>query len=229
MELENKLSIRLKNGFLDEEIYMEQPEGFIQGVNLVCKLNKSINGLKQALNCWNRRFNDFICKLSFKGSLSDSCQYIKVIKDIYIYLLIYVDDILIAGNSEESIYELSRILNKEFKLSDQGEATYFIGINLIRENGNLKINQSGYLNKLLNKFSMTDSKPKTTSIEKNLIFQNSETTKKPFKELVGCLMYVMLHSRPDISVAVYYFSRCQSIATDAHFEQLKRILHYIKQ
>jgi len=54
------------NGFLDEEIYMEQPEGFIQGVKLVCKLNKSIYGLKQASNCWNRRFNDFICKLDFK-------------------------------------------------------------------------------------------------------------------------------------------------------------------
>lgn len=139
-----------------------------------------------------------------------------------------MDDILIASNSEESVYELSETLNKEFKLSDQGEATYFLGMNLIRENGNLRINQVGYLNKLLNKFSMTDSKPKTTPIEKNLIFQNSELTKKPFKELVGCLMYVMLHSRPDISVAVNYFSRCQSIATDAHFEQLKRILRYIK-
>jgi len=114
------------NGFLDEEIYMEQPEGFIQGVNLVCKLNKSIYGLKQASNCWNRRFNNFICKLGFKRSLSDSCLYIKVIKDIYIYLLIYVDDILIASNSEESIYELSETLNKEFKLSDQGEATTFL-------------------------------------------------------------------------------------------------------
>lgn len=76
-----------------------------------------------------------------------------------------MDDILIASNSEESIYELSETLNKEFTLSDQVE--YFLGINLIRKNGNLKINQSGYFNKLLNKFSMTDSKPKNTPIEKN--------------------------------------------------------------
>lgn len=85
---------------------MKPPEGFIQNIDLVGKLKKSIHGTKQASYCWNKRFKDLISNLGFKRSLSDHCLYIKVVREVYIYLLIYVNDILIIGYSEESIREI---------------------------------------------------------------------------------------------------------------------------
>jgi hypothetical protein len=85
------------NEQLDEEIYMEQPQGFVENSSLVCKLQKAIYGLKQAPKYWNRRFDTFITSQGFIRSESDNCLYIRGDKFVCTYLLLYVNDILLAG------------------------------------------------------------------------------------------------------------------------------------
>ncbi|VVC34357.1 Reverse transcriptase, RNA-dependent DNA polymerase [Cinara cedri] len=85
------------NGILEEELYMIQPDD--QENSLVCKLHKLLYGLKQSSNCWNKRFNNFICQQDLARSKSDQCLYVKLNDDNNLYLLLYVDDVLMAGNS----------------------------------------------------------------------------------------------------------------------------------
>ncbi|CAI6374264.1 unnamed protein product [Macrosiphum euphorbiae] len=124
--------------------------------------------------------------------------------------------------------DLRRTLKEEFKLTDQGEAKSFLGIKIERTEDSMKISQTHYLEKLLKKFSMEDCKPISTPMETKLNTENGEATNKPYRELIGCLMYVMIQTRPDLSVAVNLFSRYQSQPTDSLYIQLKRVLRYVK-
>lgn len=219
------------NGNLDEEIFMNQPEGFTTG-NLVCKLNKSIYGLKQASRMWNQRFHDYVIVLGFKRSNADYCLYYKIEKGMKIYLLIYVDDLLLISSCVSQINEIKKRLSDEFEMTDFMEVKYFLGIKIEYdiESGVIKLSQKQYLLNVLKKFEMQDCKSCPTPLEPHLKLKSLDInqTGKPYRELIGCLMYVMLTSRPDLSMAVGYFSRFQGCASDEHWIYLKRILRYIK-
>lgn len=221
------------NGTLDQDIFMRLPDEFAVG-NLVAKLHKSLYGLKQASRAWNERFHKFIVNLGFQRSDADNCLYYASMDSEVVYLIIYVDDILLASGSLKYITKLKELFNMEFEMTDLKEVKTFLGLTIERDrkNGVLKISQKQYLESLLNRFGMGDCKPVDTPLASNLkltkcIDQNKFTT-KPYKELVGCLMYATVTSRPDICVAVNYFSGFQSCATDEHWCHLKRILRYIK-
>jgi len=113
--------------------------------------------------------------------------------------------------------DLRRTLKEEFKLTDQGEAKSFLDIKIERTKETMKISQTHYLEKLLKKFSMEDCKPISTTMETKLNTENGEATNKPYRELIGCLMYVMIQTRPDLSVAVNLISRYQSQPKDRGF------------
>ena len=112
------------HGDLKEDIYMIQLEGFIvQGQeNLVCKLKKSLYGLKQALRQWYKKFDSFMHKIGFKRCEADHCCYVKFFDNSYIILLLYVDDMLIAGSSIKEINNLKKQLSKQFAMKDLGAA-----------------------------------------------------------------------------------------------------------
>lgn len=220
------------NGELTEDIYMELPEGFKQN-NKVCKLNKALYGLKQASRAWNEKFNDFMIRNGFKQCNSDACLYVKVQNGITIYVLLYVDDILIFCSDLKRINTVKSLLSNEFEMTDMGKASTFLGMHIEQdiEKGTIVLSQSKYLEKVLQKFNMQDCKPKSTPMEKGLHLDagdKNKCTNHPYRELIGCLIYATVTTRPDLCAATGYFSRFQSCFNESHFNYARHILRYIR-
>nr|GFB11830.1 retrotransposon protein, putative, Ty1-copia subclass [Tanacetum cinerariifolium] len=123
------------NGYLNEEVYMEQPEGFVNPKysNRVRKLKRSIYGLKQASRQWNKRFDDEIKKFGFTQNRDEPCVYIKASGSSITFLILYVDDILLMGNSIPMLQSVKTYLVKCFAMKDLGEAAYILGIKIYRD------------------------------------------------------------------------------------------------
>ena len=151
------------NGYLEEEVYMKQPEGFSssEGEHLVCKLKKSIYGFKQASRQWYLKFHEVIASFSVKENIMDQCIYKKVNGSMICFLVLYVDDILLATNGKSLLYEVKQFLSKNFDMKDMGEASYVIGIKIHRERsrGILGLSQETYINKVLERFNMKNCSP----------------------------------------------------------------------
>ena len=130
-------------GDLEEDLYMIQPEGFtVQGQeNLICKLRKSLCGLKQGSRQWYKKFDSFMHRIGFKRCEADHCCYVKSFDNSYIILLLYVDDMLIARSSIEEINNLKKQLSKQFVMKDFGAVKQILGMRIIRDkaNGSLKL------------------------------------------------------------------------------------------
>ena len=197
------------------------------------KLNKSLYGLKQSSKCWNNKINDFLLNLGFKRSNNDYCLYSKVHKNEIVYLLLYVDDIILTGPDLHHIEYYKTKLTNEFDVKDKGELKNFLGLEIIYDKmkGILKINQKRYILGILKRFNFENCKPCLTPIEPRLkltMSENNNKNGKPIKEMIGCLMYLMLGSRPDLSFAVNFFSRYQDKYSDEIWNYLKRVLRYLK-
>ena len=160
------------HGDLEEEIYMLQPEGFKEKgkENLVCRLNKSLYGLKQAPRCWYKRFDSFIMSLGYNRLNSDPCAYFKRFgENNFVILLLYVDDMLVAGPNKDHIQELKAQLAREFEMKDLGSANKILGMQIYRDRINRKIwlSQKNYLKKILRRFNMQDCKSISTPLPVN--------------------------------------------------------------
>ena len=146
------------NGEIEEEVYMTQPEGFIseKGNHLVFKLKKSIYGLKQASRQWYMKFHNIITSFGFEENIVDQCIYIKVSGSKFTFLVLYVDDILLASNNLGLIRETKRFLSQNFDMKDIGEASYVLGIEIHRDRSKkiLGLSQKAYINKILERFNM---------------------------------------------------------------------------
>ena len=230
------------HGDLEEDIYMVQPEGFqVAGKeNLVCKLIKSLYGLKQAPRRWYLKFDSFMMKNGYTRSDMDHCCYFKQFDSSYIILLLYVDDMLIAGSNMREINRLKRQMSEEFEMKDMGAAKQILGMSIIRDRseGTLKLSQEKYIGKLLEKFSIQDAKTRSTPLAThfNLTKKQSPKTdedkkdmaKVPYASAVGSLMYAMVCTRPDIAHAVGVVSRFMSNPGKEHWEAVKWLLRYLK-
>ncbi|KAL1200962.1 Retrovirus-related Pol polyprotein from transposon TNT 1-94 [Cardamine amara subsp. amara] len=142
------------HGLLEEEIYMEQPEGFVvkREEDHVCLLEKALYGLKQAPRQWNKCFDQFVVSHGFKRSKYDHCVYIKESKGkCFIYLLLYVDDMLIASKDMKEIQIVKDLLSNRFEMKDLGAARRILGMDIERDRkgGVLTLSQSGYIKKIL--------------------------------------------------------------------------------
>eukprot|EP00253_Pinus_taeda_P033307 PITA_33307 len=150
------------HGDLEEEIYMKQPKGFtVKGKKeLVCKLKKSLYGLKQSPRMWYQKFDTFIRGLGFTRSKADHCVYFKLIGDRVIYLVLYVDDMLLVGNDKEIIQVLKTQLSSKFDMKYLRAANYILGMEIkrVREKMKLWLNQREYVETILQRFNMQDSK-----------------------------------------------------------------------
>uniref|UniRef100_A0A2N9H4X0 Integrase catalytic domain-containing protein n=1 Tax=Fagus sylvatica TaxID=28930 RepID=A0A2N9H4X0_FAGSY len=189
------------NGELDEEIYMAQPAGFeVKGhERKVCRLKRSIYGLKQSSRQWYLRFHDSITSFGFEMIEEDHCVYLKRSKRSILILSLYVDDILLVGNDMDSIVTTKKWLSSTFEMKDMGEANFVLGDALLS----------------------LDQCPKNDE-EKN------QMSKVPYASAIGSLMYAMLCTRPDICFAVSMVSRYQSNPGPAHWRAVKRILRYLR-
>lgn len=220
------------NGTLTEDIYMRQPKGFEEG-DRVCKLFKSIYGLRQASKAWNDRFNEFMIECGFQRCEEDNCLYVRYGSDGPVYLLLYVDDVLVIAKNLNSVEVVKRTLQKEFRMQDLGEAKVFLGLQIDRDRsqGTMKLSQPCYINAVLKRFGMQDCKPARTPMETNLQLEKSleaQHLDKPFRELIGCLTYLVVTSRPDLSAAVSFFSQFQCNPSEQHWGHAKRMLRYLK-
>jgi hypothetical protein len=232
------------HGELEEEIYMLQPEGFAETgkENLVCKLNKSLYGLKQAPRCWYKRFDSFIISLGYNRLSSDHCTYYKRFEenDVFIILLLYVDDMLVIGPNKDRVQELKAQLAREFDMKDLGPANKILGMQIHRDRSKRKIwlSQKNYLKKILRRFNMQDCKPISTPLPVNFKLSSSmspsneaermEMSRVPYASAVGSLMFAMICTRPDIAQAVGAASRYMANPGREHWNTIKRILRYIK-
>lgn len=221
------------NGKITEEIYMIPPEGYKQSDGSVCRLNRALYGLKQSSRSWNLRFDQFMMQLGFRRSINDPCLYVKEAGGLRIVLILYVDDILVASGNIAMVEEVKQHFIDEFEMSDVGEVKSFLGMKVERnvEKRFLRISQRVFLENLLCRFNMQECKPIRTPMEYRLRLERgkqAELTDKPYRELVGCLMYVAFTSRPDLCAAANYFSQFQSCPTEQHWVHLKRVLRYIR-
>jgi hypothetical protein len=231
------------NGSLEENIYMKQPEGFIAKgqEHLVCKLKKSIYGLKQASRSWNIRFDEVIQSYGFVQSPDESCVYKKSDGNVVAFLVLYVDDILLIGNNKKVLSNIRVWLSKQFDMKDLGEAGHILGIRIIRDRQKrmLCLSQATYVDTVLARFSMQNSKKGFVPfrhgihLSKEMCPQTQseidEMKGVPYASAVGSLMYAMLCTRPDICYAVGMVSRYQSNPGQGHWTAVKNILKYLKR
>ena len=149
------------NGELNDEVYMKQPEGYVvKGKeNLVCKLKKSIYGLKQSPRCWNSVLDQFLKKIGFVQATSDPCLYIASEGELFL-IAVYVDDIVLAGSSDVRMKEVQQALQQKFQVKDLGELHYFLGVKFVQnqKNRTVWIGQQAYAEDILKKFGMEDAK-----------------------------------------------------------------------
>ena len=221
---------------------MEQPEGFIipRKEDLVCKLQKSLYGLKQSPRQWYKRFDTFMLSQGFKRSDYDSCVYLKVARDSNIYLLLYVDDMLIAAKSKTEIDKLKKQLSNEFEMKDLGAAKKMLGMQISRDrpSGKLYLSQSGYINKVLRRFNMHDAKPVSTPLAAHFRLSSAlcpesnddieHMSRIPYSSAVGSLMYAMVCSRPDLSHALSVVSRYMANPGKEYWKAVQWIFRYLR-
>ncbi|XP_022038377.1 uncharacterized mitochondrial protein AtMg00810-like [Helianthus annuus] len=211
---------------------MEQPPGFIDSrfPNHVCRLRKALYGLKQAPRAWFQRLSNFLLHQGFMCSQADTSLFVFHKGACLMYLLVYVDDIILTGNDEASISRFTASLHKEFAITDLGNLNYFLGLEVTTTSNGLFLSQGKYATDILSRADMLDSKPVSTPLSTSDVFLS---TGPPFSEpsyyrsLVGALQYLTI-TRPDISYAVNQASQFLHAPTTAHFQLVKRILRYVK-
>lgn len=221
------------NGELEEEVWTVQPTGYEQGSsNLACHLHKALYGLKQAPRAWHHRLKHELETMGFTESPADPALFIKPGADP-IYLLTYVDDILLASRNTRLIIASKQQLMSTFDARDLGEATYFLGMDIIRDRTNrtIKLAQGRLTADLLSKFNMTDANSLSTPINTSTkLTKNGEPLDRqtfPYATLIGSLMYLSICTRPDISQAVGALARYMANPTTAHWQAAKAILRYL--
>lgn len=224
------------NGHLDEEIYMEQPEGYIRPgeESLVCKLKKSIYGLKQSPRCWSKTFTEFMKNIGFKQSTSDPCVFVRSRQELEI-LAVYVDDLILITESMESMEELKLALKKRYKMKDMRELSYILGISVIQDKDKncVFLHQKHYIEAVLQKYGMHDANPVATPADANVKLKRDDGVSKPvnpstYQSMVGSLLYAAMATRPDIAQAVSVVSKFNANPNVSHLTAVKRVLRYLK-
>uniref|UniRef100_A0A2N9GHS0 Reverse transcriptase Ty1/copia-type domain-containing protein n=1 Tax=Fagus sylvatica TaxID=28930 RepID=A0A2N9GHS0_FAGSY len=196
------------HGNLSEEVFMSQPPGYNHPLypNHVCKLQKAIYGLKQAPRAWFSRLSTKLLELGFHGSRSDSSLFIYKTKFLTIYILIYVDDIIITSSKPAAIDDLLHSLTHDFAVKDLGTLNFFLGVEVISNPHGIILSQHRYIMDLLIRTKMSEAKPINTPMASTTNLSAFEGEPFPdhtlYRSTVGALQYLAL-TRPDIAFTIY--------------------------
>jgi hypothetical protein len=209
------------NGEFEEEIYMTQPDGFIvKGQeDKVCKLMKSLYGLKQIPKQWHEKFDVTLISAGFSVNEADRCVYYRHGGGRGVILCLYVDDILIFGTSLDVINEVKTFLCQSFNMKDMGDADVILNIKLIKGENGITLTQSHYVEKVLSHFGYKDSKPSPTPYDLSLVLRKNKIISRDqlrYSQMIGSLMYLASATRPDTSFVVSKLSRFTSNLGDDH-------------
>lgn len=217
------------NGDLEEDIFMEQPEGFVHGENMVCKLNRSLYGLKQSPRCWNQKLTSVLKKIGLSASQSDPCLFLSEAKDLF--LVIYVDDGLILSFNQNHVDQVMKTLQSQFDVTI-GDSSCYVGLQIKRDMNSVFIHQESYTMKVLERFKMTDCSPISTPADAHVrLAPNADglcDQSFKYRELVGSLMFLAIVSRPDIAYAVNVLSQYMNCYGKEHWTAGLRVLKYLK-
>lgn len=221
------------NGELSEEVFVEQPEGFtVKGKeDWIYKLHKALYGLKQAPRAWNSKINSFFVDAGFSRSMSDPSLYVKKGKgDTILVVCLYVDDMIYFGTNSQLVTEFRRNMKDKFEMTDLGHLRYFLGMEIIQEEGGIFLSQKKYAQDLLKRFDMVNCNSCSTPMNtrgKLTKEDNSEPADAlKFRSLVGGLSY-LTHTRPDINFSVSLISRFMQSPSKLHMGAAKRVLRYV--
>ncbi|XP_019260738.1 PREDICTED: uncharacterized protein LOC109238717 [Nicotiana attenuata] len=234
------------NGDLVEEVYMHIPQGFVsQGeTKKVFKLHKSLYGFKQAPRQWNMKLTEVLLQMGFKRSHYDYSLFIREANGDTIIIRVYVDDLLITGNNDKSLYDTRIELQKKFKMKDLGELKSFLGIEFSISKERILMCQRMYALELISETGLGGATPSGTplelnqkliSVEYDKCIQSSkqegdQELKDPscYQRLVGRLLYLAM-TRPDIAFAVQVLCQYMHCPKVSHMEASLKVVRYIKQ
>jgi hypothetical protein len=220
------------NGDLQEEIYMELPEGYEgDGRKTVCKLDKTLYGLKQASREWNLKYTRKLKDHGFEQTLADPCVFVRGVGPDKVLLGLFVDDNALVGNLK-GINEAKTILKNLFKMKDLGEMKKIVGIRVVNEIDRITLDQEEYIRDMLIRFKMEDCKPSSTPMAlKNKQYKEDKKLfedEKLYKQLIGSLIYISNATRPDICYSVNQLARNMQNPRYEDWKQGKRILRYLQ-
>ena len=220
------------NGELEEEVYVSQPKGFIISgkEEQVYKLNKALYGLKQAPRAWYAKIDSYFLQNGFERSKNEPTLYTKRQDKNFLFVCLYVDDMIYMGSSSSLIDEFQVCMKKEFEMTDLGLLNYFLGIEVKQVEAGVFISQRKYAMDLLKRFNMMNCKTVPTPMNTNEKLQVDDGTgwvdEKLFRSMVGGLIY-LTHTRPDIALSVGIVSRFMHSPSKHHFGAAKRIIRYV--
>ena len=224
------------NGDLEEEIYMEPPEGSNIPAGKVLRLRKSLYGLKQSPRCFNKALDHWLRSQGLKPTSADPCLYYKFENGNFLMLSVHVDDQLIACNNRKYLDAFKITLNAEFECKDSGPVSYFLGFNIHRDRTQNKLfmSQEHYLESILDRFGMSDCNPARTPLPTNFRPIPATDTEYegakhyPFAQAVGAILYASTITRPDLAFPASLLSRYISKYNTEHWKAAKHLLRYIR-
>ncbi|KAJ3504791.1 hypothetical protein NLJ89_g7753 [Agrocybe chaxingu] len=232
------------NGYLEEEIYMEQPKGFDDGSGRVCRLKRSLYGLKQAGNVWNKELDSSLAELGFIRLKSDNCCYLREDDDGFDILLVWVDDILAITSSTKRSDIVERDLESKYDIKSLGKPKMILGINICQdiEKNEVSLSQTPFVDSLLRKFRLSNANPVATPLDPNINLDNFDQEDQVVQDegevdlrvttsyatLIGSLMYLAISTRPDIAFAVNKLAQFTANPKPKHWTAVKRIFRYLK-
>jgi hypothetical protein len=211
---------------------MQVPEGVTcHKRNQVCKLKKSLYGLKQASRKWYEKLSNLLVIEGYTQSTSDYSLFTKKFDDHFIAILVYVDDIIVTGTSFSEIDRIKQILDANFKIKDLGKLKYFLGLEVAHSTQGITISQRKYCLDLLEDTGLLASKPVSTPLDPSIKLHQDDG--KPFEDitqyrrLIGRLLYLTT-TRPDITLATQQLSQFLNAPTVTHYNATCRVLRYLK-
>ena len=231
------VSTAFLHGELSEEVYMKQPEGFVESgnENLVCHLKCSMYGLKQSPRCWNHALDSRLKEMGFQQSASDPCLYVHGNSEGEMFVAaVYVDDIILGRKSEHKLNQVKQELSQTFEMKDLGALHHFLGVKVIQDqlSKSIWIGQPMYTEKILHRFDMHNSKPVGSPVNPDVKLTacknpNDVCNQEMYQAVVGSLLYLSTKTRPDIAFAVTSAARFCASPTKEHWTAVKRILCYL--
>src|SRR6267154_6345533 len=222
------------NGILKEEVYMEQPEGYNDGTGRVCRLKKTLYGLKQSGREWNIELDKRLSNIGFRHTTSDPCVYIRRLQNGTGIITIWVDDLLLFANNTSLMDQLKTQLKSILDITDLGEPRKIVGIEITRDRANkmIQISQTKYIESILRKYGLQKSNAVGMPLDPKIILEKEETDQEgnhnnSYASLIGSLMYLAVTTRPDIAYAIQRLSSFTATPGLAHWTAVKRVLRYL--
>ncbi|KAE8909416.1 Retrovirus-related Pol polyprotein from transposon TNT 1-94 [Phytophthora fragariae] len=228
------------NSELKDRVYMEVPFGIENARDYQYQLNKAIYGLMQAASAWNKTIHRVFLGNGFKSCGADQCVYVKRSKNGFIYVCLYVDDMIIAAKTSEDIREVKDALKNAFKMKELGPAKFILGMEIDHDMtaGTLKIKQTRYIDDVVERFGQENAKPVDNPCAAGLKLSKTQSPgtdaeqnamrSKPYRSLIGCLLYITTCTRPDIAFMATQLSRFLENPGQQHWNAAVRVLRYLK-